>query len=317
MATNASTRGGRSNTKGLGTLANHCIFRGIMISRISKIIKGLKRQGDLEQREQYFIALLEQNLPQQLHYSESIKQMVRALIKAQFGLSGFSETVHKSDIMFHYHLLQVKGEMIPALFSHFAVGARFANSLKDLMAELQDEPDSILDFGSGYGRVSRFLPLIWPLAEVSVSEVKEEAMDFQHEEFGFKSIKHGQNPQSFKAGQYDLIIALSVFSHLPQEAFEAWFERLLDHLSKRGKLIFSFNSLDKPKKNQSFKFVPNSEDLHFPHITNANLNPVEYGHAYISRELISSLAHRHQVQAQFLGTRLSPQQECVMITRKA
>lgn len=289
-----------------------------MFAKIRNIMSRLKRLNQQDQRERYYLALLEHNLGDTLHFSEPTLEKVRALIKEQFGLEGFSETIHRNDIMFHYHLLQVEGEMLPALFSHYAVGARFLTKVNELLSEIGHKPPKILDFGSGYGRVSRFIPQVWPSSEVWVSEVKTEAMEFQENKLGFKVIKHNQNPESFHAETFDLILALSVFSHLPESSFRGWVDVLIAHLAPGGKLIFSFNALKKPhKRGETFRYLPNSEDLHFPHISNANLDSEEYGHAFISRDLIIAIAESADIELSFLDNRLSPQQETVLISRKA
>ena len=288
-----------------------------MLAKLKKILKSFRNQEILEQRERYYTALLSRNLPEILLFEDAEMRRVRDMINSEFALQDFSTEIHRNDIMFHYHLLQVKGDMIAALYSHFAVAARFLTALSDLLKEEQIEVSRILDFGSGYGRVSRFLPLFWPDAMISVSEVKPEAMEFQ-KRFGFDVIKHAQASESFDAGKFDLIMALSVFSHLPLDSFRPWLNKLLSHLLPGGILVFSFNALSGGRDaDGGFRFVTNSEDLHFPHIKDANLEELVYGHAYMTEDLILSEIDPANYEVRFLGKRLTPSQETVFIRRKA
>ena len=252
---------------------------------LKKLKDKLAGRSAFARKEAYFVSLLRRNLSDTLLFEDAELSKVRELIKKEFSLEDYPLEIHKNDIMFHYHLLQVGGDMVPALYSHFAVGARFLTNLAKYVDERGPEVNSILDFGSGYARVSRFIPVVWPHAELAVSEVKAEAMDFQKDLLGVTAIKHTQDATSFKATQFDMIIALSVFSHLPENSFRAWVSTLLRHLTNSGVLIFSFNNLDH-NTGPRFKFVANSEDIHFPHIDSANLNTNEYGHAYMNRQLI-------------------------------
>ncbi len=287
-----------------------------MLGKLFNLRNRLKKLNRIEQREGYYQSLIEQNLPEYLKFDESILWKVREQIKRQFGFTAYPELIHKNDIMFHYHLLQLRGEMMPALFSHFAVGAGFVFRLHQFLLELDFQPRRILDFGSGYGRVSRFLPLAWPKAEISVSEVKHEAMDFQEKALKFHTIRHTQDPDSFNADSQDLIIALSVFSHLPEPSFVAWFTKLGNQIGEGGRLVFSYNPLQhKAKQGQTFHYISNSEDLHFPKIQSAISNPDEYGLAYIARSFIASLANSQGLNTEFLENRLTPGQEMVMVSR--
>lgn len=287
-----------------------------MLKILKKIAGSKSGLREYEKRESYYQALLRSNLPELLSFDETHWEKAKAPILKDFSFPDFPTEIHRNDIMFHYHLLQVEGDIMAALYSHFAVGARFVKALEELLGEVGSTPSDILDYGSGYGRVSRFLPLVWPQASITVSEVKAEALEFQ-KRFGFKSLPHTQAPASFEAGEYDLILALSVFSHLPLTGFKAWLGKLTQHLSPGGRLIFSFNPLNEKHNSTGFRYVPNSEDLHFPHIGDANFNTGDYGHAWLSRSLISAVVDPSSYELTFLNNRLTAGQECVLVRRKA
>lgn len=282
---------------------------------IRKIIGKLRSDKAQVQRLRYLESLIRTNLPEELVFEKETLEKVEHMLKKEFDLVGVDLCIHRNDIMFHYHLLAVDGDQAAALYSHFAVGARFLRGLKEhLTRDMPELPRRILDFGSGYGRVSRLIPHYWPDAQVSVSEVKAEAMSFQ-KRFGFRTIVHGQDAGSISKGEYDLIMALSVFSHLPEHAFMAWLKVLTSQLTIGGSLIFSFNSLKDKGTGDGFRYLKNSEDLHFPHITDANLNTGDYGHAFISRAVINENVPEEQYRVHFLDHLLTAGQETVRITR--
>ena len=289
---------------------------GLVRGIVRNIISKLRSDKALEQRVRYLESLLRTNLPEHLVFDPETLQKVEALLKKDFDLRNLDLSIHRNDIMYHYHLLAVEGDQVAALYSHFAVGARFLEGLKEyLNRENQGQPGRILDFGSGYGRVSRLIPQYWAEAQVSVSEVKAEAMSFQ-ERFGFRRIVHTQDSGSIEDGEYDLIMALSVFSHLPEKAFKSWLKALISQLSIGGSLVFSFNPLKESNSGNGFRFVRNSEDLHFPHIMDANQNTEDYGHAYLSRKFIIESVSKEGFTVRFLEHLLTAGQETVRVTRE-
>lgn len=98
----------------------------------------------------------------------------------------------------------------------------------------------MLDFASGYGRLTRLLVHEQLADEVTVSDILEGGMEFQRQQFGVRTILSTTSPQDFAApDQYDLIFVASLFTHLPEATFLAWLWRLAELLTPNGLLIFS------------------------------------------------------------------------------
>jgi len=94
-------------------------------------------------------------------------------------------------------------------------------------------PDtSVLDFGCGWGRIMRFfLKDIDPM-RLHGTDVSEEMVAFCRQAFrwGIFSRNDPFPPTKFGPGTFDLIYALSVFSHLSEDAHRKWlaeFKRIL------------------------------------------------------------------------------------------
>jgi SAM-dependent methyltransferase len=96
-----------------------------------------------------------------------------------------------------------------------------------------------LDFGCGYGRVTRFLVERVPAERVFVADVIEEGARFCASEFGVTALPSDADLTAVELGTFDFIYAISVISHL-NEANTAAFLRLVgDALAEGGIALFT------------------------------------------------------------------------------
>jgi len=130
-----------------------------------------------------------------------------------------------------------------ALHMYLESGKRIWNTLRQILewhfgdlAKLS----SLLDFASGYGRVSRFIASDVGPERVWISEIDPEAVRFQQETFGVHGLLTTSLPEEFVPGrQFDCILVSSLFTHLPERRFLGWLERLLSLVKEGGLLAFS------------------------------------------------------------------------------
>ncbi len=134
------------------------------------------------------------------------------------------------------------------LFDHDrdrALTSYFQNALEQFalvrhIAAWRGNIAKMLDFASGYGRLTRLLVHEHLADEVTVSDILEGGMEFQAQQFGVSTILSTTNPDDFAApDKYDLIFVASLFTHLPEATFLAWLRRLAELLTPNGLLIFS------------------------------------------------------------------------------
>lgn len=105
---------------------------------------------------------------------------------------------------------------------------------------LKREPSSILEFASGYGRVTRHLRTAFPNADLVASDIHPEACSFIHEKIGVRALVSTVDPAGLSVGTgYDFIFVLSLFSHLPHKTFGAWLNALYSTLVPGGVLLFT------------------------------------------------------------------------------
>lgn len=101
---------------------------------------------------------------------------------------------------------------------------------------------SILDFGCGCGRVLRHLPALTGAA-LAGSDLNPEAIRWCAERLGFGrfAVNGLAPPLAFADGQFDLIYAFSVFTHLPEPLQRPWIAELHRCLRPGGYLILSLH----------------------------------------------------------------------------
>jgi SAM-dependent methyltransferase len=121
-------------------------------------------------------------------------------------------------------------------------GERAAESIRTTLSrnglDLEDF-ESILDFGCGCGRVVRHWGGLH--AQIFGTDVNERAIAWCR-----RNLSHGRffandpaPPLPFESEKFDLVYALSVFTHLPTAMQRPWLEELLRVTARGGYLIFS------------------------------------------------------------------------------
>ena len=99
---------------------------------------------------------------------------------------------------------------------------------------------STLDFGSGYGRLTRSLVQHLPRERIWVSDLYPGAMAWQKQMFGVNALASVKDPDRFALDRtFSVVFAGSVFSHLPDALFQRWSQVLYRLTAADGILVFS------------------------------------------------------------------------------
>ncbi len=119
-----------------------------------------------------------------------------------------------------------------------------ASALNVITAALQlsgaPTPGSVLDFGSGAGRVTRWLRAAYPEAALSACDLRPGDVDFCRGTLGARGWVSGTDVEALQfQGTYDLVWVGSVVTHLPEAVSVRLVERLLSVLNPAGHLAFS------------------------------------------------------------------------------
>jgi hypothetical protein len=191
--------------------------------------------------------------------------------------------VHPNDFIFRFILTHPTfPAMESAVSYYFNDGRKSANLLKsilenDLSVDVTQRRE-MLEFASGYGCVTRHLRAVFPAFEIVSSDIHSDANRFITNELGERSIQSSPIPESFDSAQeYDLVFALSFFSHMPARTWSRWLLALFKILRRGGSLIFTTHGLISDRKipmatsmdEKGFYFRPGSEQ--------DDLDQAEYG----------------------------------------
>lgn len=274
-----------------------------MLKYLKKKIKGLSNRIIESNKKVDKIELLDKKIrrltyllndiyPEKIYLNENNKEIIYKILKAyKIDISSINTSVSKSDLMFHYWLLNCPS-IGDAIYGYFNSGIKNTLLLKKIFEQyhLDLKNIKVLDFASGHGRVTRFLVNHLNEKNFWISDIKQSAIDFQRNEFKVNTLISGKTPSEFNINiPIDFIIVSSLFTHLPEELFKTWFVKLYSVLSQKGILCITTHDIKTTSYKSSFKFIPSSEETLFPEYEE-NLDHMEiYGTTYISEEKIKSI----------------------------
>lgn len=109
-----------------------------------------------------------------------------------------------------------------------------------MLAAGRENLESILDFGSGFGRVLRMLKAAFPEASLTAADVRQDAVEFCAETLGATPVTSSHDPAEIDLpGPFDLIWCGSVFTHLDRDRWAAFLPFLESSLAPGGLLVFT------------------------------------------------------------------------------
>jgi ubiquinone/menaquinone biosynthesis C-methylase UbiE len=125
--------------------------------------------------------------------------------------------------------------------SYANVGETCARNIHDIVASVgQNATDvmSLFDFGCGCGRIAPWLHRYMPQAKYTASDIDHEAVLWCQTHLPFLSAyENGPIPPlTFSDGSFDLIVAISLFTHLDEAMQFAWL-RELQRVLQTGQLL--------------------------------------------------------------------------------
>ena len=194
---------------------------------------------------------------------------------------GLVTAIHPRDEMY-LHALGHLGNTGLASRQYVRQGARIAMTVRRIAAHCfpnRSTSLNVLDFASGYGRATRHLADFFGPEAVWASDIQPDAVTFCRDTLGVRTFASTRDPADLAiTDRFDLIVAASLFSHLPRGTFAAWLDALRRHLMPGGVLLFSVHGEGMVPPSlfpaDGHLFVPESESL--------VLDVSEYGTAYVS-----------------------------------
>ncbi len=195
-------------------------------------------------------------------------------------------SIDERDEMLAFLAAVYEGDRDQALVTYFGSGLRIFRALDRIVAwrfGTWARVGRLLDFASGYGRVTRHLARALPAERVTIAEILPEAVEFQQRTMGVGGLVSTARPEGFHyAERFDLVLVTSLFTHLPEATFGAWLERLVSVLAPGGLLVFSTHD-------QSLldgEALPESGLLFHPVSESDALAKEEYGSTWVSEAFV-------------------------------
>lgn len=226
--------------------------------------------------------------------SDETSPYVRALLADQ-GLApdAIPLEIDARDEMLEFLRTSFEGDRERALFAYFRSGLSIADAMAQVLRWRFGDPGRIgclLDFASGYGRVTRFLLREVPAERFWVSDIYAEAVRFQEERFGVQGVVSTILPEDFAcAERFDAILVTSLFTHLPEERFVGWLRRLLGLLRPGGVLVFSVHDEAILEPGLSMP----AEGILFQELSESNtLDTCDYGSTWVSEGFVRAALAR-------------------------
>lgn len=183
--------------------------------------------------------------------SRPIPAEIRDAFVAGAAGHGVSSALHEDDFIFWYihdqaHMVDKSRAVEEYLQSGrdtalFIKGILDENSLSLILAARPDpqRPVAMLEFASGYGRVTRHAPALLPGIEVTACDIHPKAVDFVRR-MGFAASPSSSVPEELALDRaFDVIFAFSFFTHMPRSSWGRWLAALGRQLAPNGLLIFT------------------------------------------------------------------------------
>jgi SAM-dependent methyltransferase len=207
--------------------------------------------------------------------------------------AGLDLAIDDRDEMLSFLVQSHDGDRERALFAYFRSGLSIADSMTQVLRWRFGGLagcGSLLDFASGYGRVTRFFLRDLPADRVWVSDVYADGVRFQEERFGVHGIVSTVRPEDFVcAERFDAITVTSLFTHLPDARFAGWLRVLLGLLRPGGVLVFSVHGEEVLSPGQS---IP-PEGILFQELSESgSLDTSDYGSTWVTEAYVRAAAAR-------------------------
>lgn len=228
---------------------------------------------------------------------DELHPMVDALLRTRVARwRELNRAIDERDDMLDFAIKLFDHDRDRAVANYFVNGYEQLELVRHIARWRDRQPKRMLDFASGYGRLTRFLVHERIADAVTVADILEGGMRFQAEQFGVKTILSTTLPQDLVIDErYDLIFVASLFTHLPAATFTPWLRRLAELLTDDGLLIFSVH--DETLAPETF------DGIHFVSTSESRvLDLADYGSTWVTEEYVR--AQVASIGAEFACVRL-------------
>ena len=230
---------------------------------------------------------------------DTIDPSYRRFVEDMLGLYGldarrFCRPLPGADEMFFKAVLpNYEGDTGIGFFKFTESTLRFFDAYRQIVDQLFggfDRLSSVMDFASGYGRLTRILEQKLPTERIWVSDIYSDAMTWQAANLGVNTVVSAPEPADLvHARTHDLVFVGSMFSHLPTGLFHAWLQRLYRLVAPGGVLAFSVHDQSLLPPGET---LDSSGLTYFRFSESGSLDPDIYGMSYVSEAFVGDTIAR-------------------------
>ena len=204
--------------------------------------------------------------------------------------------IHDEDFIFEFLIENPSFKRVDdAINYYFMDGRNSARKLSGLINDICKNDNNhinLLEFASGYGCVTRHFDNELEDVDVTSCDIHEKAVNFIKSNLGMNAILSNSNPELFKTDvKYDVIFALSFFSHMPKSTWTRWLNALISNTKKNGYIIFTTQGQESKKffgnpvlDSEGFWFKSESEQK--------DLSTSEYGQTIVSPDYVLNVINK-------------------------
>jgi SAM-dependent methyltransferase len=215
-------------------------------------------------------------------------------IQKYAGETGVVSDIHPDDHIFRF---LVENPVFPsidrAIRYYFRDGAKSAKKLNHLLfSQLglsRVGSTSVLEFASGYGCATRHLIKELASANIISCDIHEAACSFIDSAIGVKTILSATKPEDLQIenNSFDVVFALSFFSHMPDYTWGRWLKSLFDKVKPGGYLIFTTHGMVS-KKYFVDAIIPDTGIWFTPSSEQKDLDVADYGNTIVTPEYVKN-----------------------------
>jgi SAM-dependent methyltransferase len=238
----------------------------------------------------------------QLHKSPRSFAVARGLLFAfrrlfpPLAIEGLPGRVHPNDFMAN-RLIPGKAEDYGRYVKHSRATFEIVSQGLCHAGRCWSDVESVIDFGCGYGRVTRWLPTVLSPDKVTACDVQAEGVRWCAAEFGVRPLVGQPNIADTHFDTYDVLFAISVATHVSPGRLGVLFRTLMRIINPGGVVIFSTHGpisaqtagrikeyID-PQKVLSDLDQTGSAFIPYPHYADADLGDTFLTKQYVVRSM--------------------------------
>jgi SAM-dependent methyltransferase len=222
-----------------------------------------------------------------LAYSNSSDSPIVQALCRDLIVDDVNLNINSADEMLHFFLYAQGHGFEQAVAMYLDSGRRIWTTLRQIIAWRFGSLDwggRILDFASGYGRLTRHIVAEVSKGTVWISDIYSEGVAFQEREFGVHGIVSTTDPRQFPIDiLFDCVLVSSLFTHLPEHRFIDWLQCLGNLVQPGGLLLFSVHDMALRRD------LAPQPDIVFEEISESgSLDTKEYGSTWVTERFVRS-----------------------------